>query len=89
MKNQLDTVNLSTAEAIILQQIHDDIEDDMDSLSSQLGMSRGRVTTLINALKQKGLLIINHDYQGTWVRLSSQGSHLMTYLWPEAQMQGA
>ena len=89
MKNQLATVNLSTAEAIILQQIHDDIEDDMDSLSSQLGMSRGRVTTLINALKQKGLLIINHDYQGTWVRLSSQGSRLMTYLWPEAQMQGA
>lgn len=84
MKNQTNSIKLSTAEAIILQQIHDDIEEDVAMLSSQLGMSRSRIAAIVDTLKQKGLLIINHDYHGTWVRLSSRGNRLMAYLWPEA-----
>ena len=85
MKQQLHTVSLSTTEAIVLQQIHDDVEDDVATLSQQLGMPRGRTAALIEALKQKGLLVINHDYHGTWVRLSNRGSRLISYLWPETE----
>lgn len=89
MKNQMNSVNLTTSEAIILQQIHDDIEDDVATLSAQLGMSRSRIAAVVDLLKQKGLLVINHDYQGTWVRLSNRGNRLINYLWPESQMQTA
>lgn len=87
MSKSLTTINLSPTEAIVLQQIHDDIEDDVVALSEQLSMPRGRVAMLVSALKSKGLLIFEHDYSGTWIRLSNRGNHLMQQLWPEAALR--
>jgi DNA-binding MarR family transcriptional regulator len=88
MKKTFEPMQLSTSEAIVLQQLHEDGEDDISLLSRQLGLPRGRILALVNSLKQKGLLIINHDYQGTWVRLSRKGNRLIAYLWPEMQLRG-
>lgn len=85
MKQSIKNARLTTIEAVILQQLHEDGEEEIVSLSKQLNISRGRVSSLIGTLKQKGLLIINHDYQGTWIRLSRQGHRLIGYVWPEAQ----
>lgn len=85
MKNIVKNAQLTTTEAIVLQQLHEDGEEDISALSTQLHISRGRIVALINAMKQKGLLIVNHDYQGTWIRLSRQGHWLVGFLWPEAQ----
>ncbi len=85
MKNALKKPQLTTTEAIVLQQLHEDGEEDIASLSQQLHIPHGRISSLINTMKQKGLLIIQHDYQGTWVRLSRQGHRLVGYMWPEAQ----
>lgn len=84
MKQSIKNARLTTIEAIVLQQVHEDDEEEIASLSQQLHISRGRVAALIGALRQKGLLIINHDYQGTWIRLSRQGHRLIGYVWPEA-----
>lgn len=85
MKNALKNSQLTTTEAIVLQQLHEDGEDDISQLSQQLNISHGRIVSLINTMRQKGLLIIQHDYQGTWVRLSRRGHRLVSYVWPEAQ----
>ena len=89
MTKSFKEMSLSTSEAIVLQQLQEDGEDDMSLLSSQLGFSKGRIVALINGLKQKGLLVINHDYKGTWIRLSTKGNHLISYMWPEMQMRYA
>ena len=88
MKRTFEPVQISTSEAILLQQIHEDGGEDMHFLSHQLGLSKGKVIALVSNLKQKGLLIINHDYQGTWIKLSRKGSMLINYLWPESQLRG-
>ena len=88
MKKTFEPMQLSTSEAIVLQQLHEDGEDDVSLLSRQLGLPRGRILALVNSLKQKGLIIINHEYQGTWVRLSRKGNRLIAYLWPEMQLRG-
>ena len=76
---------LSTAEAIILQQVHDDIENDPSTLSRQLSMSRQRTITIIEHLKRKGLLAIDHDLDGLFVHLTRKGQKLIQYMWPESQ----
>lgn len=85
MKRHFSTINLSTNEAIVLQQLHEDGEDDMETLQAQLGMSRNHFMELLHNLKQKGLLIINRDYHETWVSLSRKGNQLISYMWPETQ----
>lgn len=89
MSKPQSQINLSTTEAIVLQQIYDDIEDDVVALSEQLSMPRGRVAMLVSELKRKGLLLLEHDYSGTWIRLSNRGNRLMQQLWPEAALSAA
>lgn len=79
------TRSLSLSEAIILQQVHEDGEDDTQSLAAALGMSREHALTVILHLRRKGLVAISGDYDGLWVHLTRKGRRLMHYLWPEAR----
>jgi DNA-binding MarR family transcriptional regulator len=78
-------INLTTAEALVLQQVHEDGEDDLPALSQQLGMSRGYVAAVVASLKHKGLLIVTDGYHQLWVRPSTRGKRMIRYIWPQAQ----
>ena len=82
MKSKL---HLSTEEAIILQQVHEDGEDDAMMLAYQLGMSRPHTVGLVARLRQKGLLKVEADFGNMWVSLSERGKKLVRHLWPEAR----
>ena len=75
---------LTPNEAIVLQQVHEDGEDDTRTLAQQLGMSRQHILTIIERLKGKGLIAIDSDLNGLWVRLTRKGRHIMQQLWQEA-----
>ena len=79
------TINLTTNEALVLQQIHEDGEDDLPTLSQQLGMSRGYAAAIIASLKHKGLLVVSDEYHHIWFRPSVRGKRIMHYIWPQAQ----
>lgn len=78
------SVSLTTNEALVLQQIHEDGEDDLPTLSQQLGMSRGYAAAIIASLKHKGLLIVSDEYHHIWVRPSVRGKRIVHYIWPQA-----
>ena len=40
-------------------------------------------------LKKRGLVAINAEIDGIWVRLTDRGKRLMNYLWPEARVSVA
>ncbi len=75
---------LTLSEAIVLQQVHEDGEDDTGSLAKALGMSRESTLNVIAHLKRKGLVAIDGSYDGLWVHLTRKGRRLIHYLWPEA-----
>ncbi len=79
------TITLSNDEAIILQQISENGEDDVMGLAQSLRMSRQRVALLLTHLKRKGLISIQTSYGNWWVKTSVRGTRLVHYLWPETQ----
>lgn len=78
-------LSLTTNEAIVLQQVHEDGEDDTKTLSRMLGMSRQHMMAVIGRLKRKGLVAIDGSYDGLWVHLTGKGRQLIHYMWPEAR----
>ena len=89
MANQVRDINLNTDEAIVLQQIYEDTENDPQMIARQVGMSYKWVLKIVAKLKSKGLLVIEQTCGDLWIRLSSRGRRLVQNLWPEAQMQVA
>lgn len=79
------TQALSLSEAIVLQQVHEDGEDDTSTLARALGMSKEHTLNVISHLKRKGLVVIDGEYDGLWVHLTRKGRRLIRYLWPEAR----
>lgn len=79
-----EATQLTTNEAILLQQVHEDGEDDTSTLADQLGMSRHHIIAMIERLKHKGLIAINSDFGDLWIHLTRKGQQLMYDLWPEA-----
>ena len=77
--------SLSLSEAIVLQQVNEDGEDDTRTLERALGMSPEHMLNVIGHLKRKGLVAIDGEYGGLWVHLTQKGRRLIRYLWPEAQ----
>lgn len=82
---QANSINLTTTEALVLQQVHEDGEDDLLSLSRQLGMSCGYVGAVIASLKHKGLLVLTDTHHQLWVRPSVRGTRTVRYIWPQAE----
>ena len=85
-KAQSKEVNLTTNEALILQQIYKDGSDDVVVLAGQVGLSRRTVMNILVDLRRKGLMAIDQIYGDAWVRLTARGKRLVQKIWPEAQM---
>lgn len=85
-KAQSKEVNLTTNEALILQQIYEDGGDDVVALAGQVGLSRRTVMNILADLRRKGLMAIDQIYSNAWVRLTARGKRLVQKIWPEAQM---
>ena len=85
-KVQSKEVNLTTNEALILQQIYEDGSDDVVVLAGQVGLSRRTVMNILADLRRKGLMAIDQIYGNAWVRLTARGKRLVNKIWPEAQM---
>ena len=85
-KAQSKEVNLTTNEALILQQIYEDGGDDVVVLAGQVGLSRRTVMNILADLRRKGLMAIDQIYGDAWVRLTARGKRLVQKIWPEAQM---
>ena len=85
-KTQAKEVNLTTNEALILQQIYEDGGDDVIVLAGQVGLSRRTVMNILADLRRKGLMAIDQIYGNAWVRLTARGKRLVQKIWPEAQM---
>jgi len=85
-KTQAKEVNLTTNEALILQQIYEDGGDDAVVLAGQVGLSRRMVMNILADLRRKGLMVIDQIYGDAWVRLTARGKRLVQKIWPEAQM---
>ena len=85
-KAQSKEVNLTTNEALILQQIYEDGGDDVIVLAGQVGLSRRTVMNILADLRRKGLMAIDQIYGDAWVRLTARGKRLVQKIWPEVQM---
>lgn len=85
-KVQSKEVNLTTNEALILQQIYEDGGNDVVVLAGQVGLSRRTVMNILADLRRKGLMAIDQIYGDAWVRLTARGKRLVQKIWPEAQM---
>lgn len=79
-------LTLSTDDALVLQQINEDGQNDVITLARRLGMRNKKVTQSLNKLSQKGLIRTVEFYGQIKVRLSRQGQNLMNYIWPESMI---
>lgn len=59
--NEESINNLTSNEAIVLQQIYEDGEDDVRTLAQMLGMSAKSVVAVVAHLKKRGLVAISND----------------------------
>ena len=78
-------MDLSVNEALILQQVFEEGEDEVDNIVDQAGMPKKITMNILSGLKSKGLLtIIQHTYGKILVSVTSQGKKLVHAMWPEA-----
>ena len=83
--NEESINNLTPNEAIVLQQIYEDGEDDVRTLAQMLGMSAKSVVAVVAHLKKRGLVAISNDLGDLWIEVSAKGRCLIKRLWPEFQ----
>lgn len=84
-KVQVNEINLTTNEALVLQQVYEDGSDDAAMLAAQMVMPRWTGMCVLADLRRKGLMAIDQAYGDAWVRLTTSGKRLMQRIWPEAQ----
>ena len=84
-KVQANEINLTTNEALVLQQVYEDGGDDAATLAVQMGMPRRMVMSVLADLQHKGLMVIDQAYGDAWVRLTMRGKRLVQRIWPEMQ----
>ena len=80
---KVQPVNLTSDEALVLQQIAENGEDDVIGLSRGLSMSRSQVAKQLDRLRAKKLVTIKATCGDLWVRASKRGRQLVRYMWPE------
>ena len=88
-KAQVNEINLTTNEALVLQQVYEDGGDDAAMLAAQMGVSRRTAMNVLADLWHKGLVAIDQAYGDAWVRLTARGKRLVQRIWPEAQVMAA
>lgn len=84
-KVHANEINLTTNEALVLQQVYEDGGDDAAILAAQMGMPSRTAMHVLVDLRCKGLMAIDQVYGDAWVRLTARGKRLVQRIWPEAQ----
>ena len=87
-KVQVNEINLTTNEALVLQQVYEDGGDEAAMLAAQIGMPRRTAMHVLADLRRKGLMAIDQAYGDAWVRLT-RGKRLVQRIWSEAQAMAA
>ena len=85
-KKQVKELNLTTNEALVLQQVYEDGSDDIAMLAVHVLIPRRTVMNVLTDLRRKGLMAIEQAYGGAWVRFTARGKRLVQQIWPEMQM---
>ena len=83
-KVHANEINLTTNEALVLQQVYEDGSDDAAMLAAQMVMPRWTGMCVLADLRRKGLMAIDQAHGDAWVRLT-RGKRLVQCIWPEAQ----
>lgn len=83
MKTTTPSIQLTNDEALVLQQVYEDVEADISMLSYQLGMKRRTIMAILQDLRHKHLVAVSRGYAELWVNVSSKGRQLIRYMWPE------
>jgi hypothetical protein cdiviTM7_02395 len=84
-KVQANEINLTTNEALVLQQVYENGGDEAAILAAQMGMPRRTAMHVLADLRRKGLMAIDQVYGDAWVWLTTRGKRLVQRIWPEAQ----
>ena len=84
-KAHANEINLTTNEALVLQQVYEDGGDEATMLAAQMGMPRRTAMHVLVDLRRKGLMAIDQAYGDAWVRLTTRGKQLVQRIWLEAQ----
>lgn len=70
--------------SLVLQQIIEDGEDDVDTLTETLNIKKQRLMHILSNLGHKGLIIMERDtFSQLRVRLSRKGQRITKIIWPE------
>lgn len=77
------SIRLTNEEALVLQQVYEDVETDVSVLAYQLGMKRRAIMAILHELRHKHLVGLERNYTELWVNVSARGKHLVRYMWPE------
>jgi predicted transcriptional regulator len=86
----MQKIDLQEDQALVLQQVAENGEEDIRSLSRSLRFDRQRIAAILHALHHKGLIYISQSGHGEpGVSISSRGKRMMIYLWPEANVHFA
>ena len=88
-KVRANEINLTTNEALVLQQVYEDGGDDAAMLAAQMGMPRRTAMHVLVDLRRKGLMVIDQAYDDAWVRLTTRGKRLVQRIWPEMRVMTA
>jgi DNA-binding MarR family transcriptional regulator len=81
----MHAVQLPEDYALVLQQVDVVGEEDFLGLAESLCLDQSRLSHIVQALRNKGLLRVRYSAQDTWISLSSKGHRLISSLWPEAR----
>lgn len=77
-------INLPLDYTLVLQQIIEDGEDDVETLTETLNIKKPRLLHILRNLVNKGLIVVQKDsYSQFRVRLSRKGARVARYMWPE------
>ena len=79
-------LNLTTDEALVLQQNIESGEEDLTGLTESLQMSRPKLMSQLSRLKNKGLIKIKTTTGDWWVSMSRRGKQTIHYMWPEMSL---
>jgi hypothetical protein len=80
----MKTIELPHDCALVLQQVHENGEEDFAGLVDSLRFSPGHVAHVVQELARKRLIVSRNAGYGIWIRLSAEGKRLMGTMWPEA-----
>lgn len=84
------SLEIPTDYALVLQQVEDG-EEDFTNLAESLSLDKRRLAHIIQALRHKGLVIVQWRNAGSesWISLSSHGKRLVRTLWgtPATKLQ--